>query len=434
MAAFPTTRLLSHDLLEGTFARAGLVTDVEVFDDYPTRYLTSTRRTHRWIRGDWQLLRWLTSRVPGACRLQPRSAVVALAMEDRRQHAPQRDAARAVRPGSSPDCRFFPDRGLRGSPSRSRHSPRRGSCRSLFAAARPPREQAWRPYYAALAQRRIARPSAVGSRGRAASGSDAARDGRDRADASPACSARGAACSSGKRRRTRSRRRRTAGRRSGAACGRRCCWARRSCRSSPGAERSTRVERCPLVSTLPAWMGAGRSPGCWRRRWRSPSAAADSARPRSRRRRARGGAALRGAPLALLRALRHRGHALARARQLPGDHPSPVVASRTSPTNIGLQLLATVSACDLGFLTRGEMVERLERAFDSLDRMPRVRGTSSTGTRSRICACSIRRTSRPWIRGISPAISSRSPQGCIGIAGAPVDDGRVWAAIEAEGR
>lgn len=50
---FPDNTLLSHDLLEGTFARAGLVTDVEVFDDYPTRYLTSTRRAHRWMRGDW---------------------------------------------------------------------------------------------------------------------------------------------------------------------------------------------------------------------------------------------------------------------------------------------------------------------------------------------------------------------------------------------
>ncbi|MGE5101808.1 MAG: hypothetical protein ACM3SX_17630, partial [Deltaproteobacteria bacterium] len=62
---FPDNTLLSHDLLEGTFARAGLVTDVEVFDDYPARYLTSTRRAHRWMRGDWQLLRWVTARVPG---------------------------------------------------------------------------------------------------------------------------------------------------------------------------------------------------------------------------------------------------------------------------------------------------------------------------------------------------------------------------------
>ena len=56
------------------------------------------------------------------------------------------------------------------------------------------------------------------------------------------------------------------------------------------------------------------------------------------------------------------------------ESPEPVIASRTSPTNIGLQLLSTMSACDLGFLTRSEMLDRLERAFDSLDRMSRVHG------------------------------------------------------------
>ncbi|HEY8195642.1 MAG TPA: hypothetical protein VIG04_01585, partial [Gemmatimonadales bacterium] len=62
---FPENSLLSHDLIEGSYARAGLATDVIVYDDYPTRYLTFTRRKHRWIRGDWQLLPWLTRRVPG---------------------------------------------------------------------------------------------------------------------------------------------------------------------------------------------------------------------------------------------------------------------------------------------------------------------------------------------------------------------------------
>ena len=62
---FPENSLLSHDLIEGSFARAALVTDVEVFDDYPTRYLTATRRLHRWLRGDWQLLPWLVSEIPG---------------------------------------------------------------------------------------------------------------------------------------------------------------------------------------------------------------------------------------------------------------------------------------------------------------------------------------------------------------------------------
>ncbi len=62
---FPENTLLSHDLIEGNYARAGLATDVIVYDDYPTRYLTYTRRKHRWIRGDWQLLPWLRSLVPG---------------------------------------------------------------------------------------------------------------------------------------------------------------------------------------------------------------------------------------------------------------------------------------------------------------------------------------------------------------------------------
>src|SRR6185312_10213208 len=62
---FPENTLLSHDLIEGNYARAGLATDITVYDDYPARYLTHARRKHRWIRGDWQLLRWLTTRVPG---------------------------------------------------------------------------------------------------------------------------------------------------------------------------------------------------------------------------------------------------------------------------------------------------------------------------------------------------------------------------------
>ncbi len=51
--------MLSHDLYEGTFARAGLATDVEVIEDFPTRYDVDARRRHRWVRGDWQLLPWI---------------------------------------------------------------------------------------------------------------------------------------------------------------------------------------------------------------------------------------------------------------------------------------------------------------------------------------------------------------------------------------
>jgi cyclic beta-1,2-glucan synthetase len=58
----PENTLLSHDLLEGIFARAGLVSDIEVVDEFPARYDVATARQHRWVRGDWQLLPWLFGR------------------------------------------------------------------------------------------------------------------------------------------------------------------------------------------------------------------------------------------------------------------------------------------------------------------------------------------------------------------------------------
>jgi cellobiose phosphorylase len=62
---FPENRILSHDLIEGCHARAGLLSDVQLYEDYPSRYSEDVRRRHRWIRGDWQLLRWLLPGVPG---------------------------------------------------------------------------------------------------------------------------------------------------------------------------------------------------------------------------------------------------------------------------------------------------------------------------------------------------------------------------------
>nr|WP_241093355.1 glucoamylase family protein [Xanthomonas sp.] len=62
---FPDNRILSHDLLEGCYARAGLVSDVRLFEDYPSRYAVDVKRRTRWIRGDWQLLPWLLPWVPG---------------------------------------------------------------------------------------------------------------------------------------------------------------------------------------------------------------------------------------------------------------------------------------------------------------------------------------------------------------------------------
>ncbi|WP_183752200.1 GH36-type glycosyl hydrolase domain-containing protein [Pseudochelatococcus contaminans] len=69
----PDNSVLSHDLLEGAYAHTALVTDVDVIEDYPSRYLTDASRIHRWVRGDWQLLPWLLnpgSGVPGLSRWQ----------------------------------------------------------------------------------------------------------------------------------------------------------------------------------------------------------------------------------------------------------------------------------------------------------------------------------------------------------------------------
>jgi cyclic beta-1,2-glucan synthetase len=63
---FPDNTLLSHDLIEGEHACVGLVTDVEVIDDYPSTYESYSKRKHRWARGDWQLIYWLLPRVPRA--------------------------------------------------------------------------------------------------------------------------------------------------------------------------------------------------------------------------------------------------------------------------------------------------------------------------------------------------------------------------------
>ncbi|HZL05763.1 MAG TPA: hypothetical protein VFE45_10160, partial [Coriobacteriia bacterium] len=61
---FPDNTLLSHDLLEGSYIRTALASDVEVIDDQPSSYLSHVARTHRWVRGDWQTLPWLGRRVP----------------------------------------------------------------------------------------------------------------------------------------------------------------------------------------------------------------------------------------------------------------------------------------------------------------------------------------------------------------------------------
>lgn len=62
---FPENRILSHDLLEGCYARCGHLSDVALYEAYPSRYTADVSRRHRWIRGDWQIGAWMLPFVPG---------------------------------------------------------------------------------------------------------------------------------------------------------------------------------------------------------------------------------------------------------------------------------------------------------------------------------------------------------------------------------
>jgi cyclic beta-1,2-glucan synthetase len=74
----PENAILSHDLFEGIFARAGLVTDIELFDEYPSNALVEASRQHRWTRGDWQMLPWILGGARDATGVRRRGAIPAI--------------------------------------------------------------------------------------------------------------------------------------------------------------------------------------------------------------------------------------------------------------------------------------------------------------------------------------------------------------------
>ena len=71
----PENRLLSHDLFEGSYARTALCTDIQLVDDYPAHYLAFAKRQHRWVRGDWQIARWVLGTVPAENGRQVRNVL-----------------------------------------------------------------------------------------------------------------------------------------------------------------------------------------------------------------------------------------------------------------------------------------------------------------------------------------------------------------------
>ncbi len=77
---FPENRILSHDLLEGCYARSGLLSDVELYEDYPSNYTADVSRRSRWIRGDWQLAGWLLPNVPGVGNVREKNPMSAVSL------------------------------------------------------------------------------------------------------------------------------------------------------------------------------------------------------------------------------------------------------------------------------------------------------------------------------------------------------------------
>ncbi|WP_025414981.1 GH36-type glycosyl hydrolase domain-containing protein [Gemmatirosa kalamazoonensis] len=366
---FPENTLLSHDLIEGSYARAGLATDIEVLDDYPTRYLTHARRKHRWIRGDWQLLRWLGPTVPGPDGPEPNrlSLLSRWRLFDNLRRSLVEIAQLAllvvgwtVLPGSP----------LRWTALGLLAIAAPWIVSLLLAALRPPLDRSWRAYYtavghdAATSARQLALAVTFLPHQAWLSADAIARSlwrtlvsGRHLLEWQTASQTERAATG------TASAVWRTMWPAVALAIGALAVVAPRWMACTPAERWRLAAAALPLVAL---WIA-------------SPAVARALSAPPVRRER-RLDAAHRAA--ATRYALAHwqffERFVSAETNWLAPDNfqedPAPVVAMRTSPTNVGLQLLATISAHDLGFIPLERMTERLERAFDALARMRRFRG------------------------------------------------------------
>ncbi|HEY1951628.1 MAG TPA: glucoamylase family protein [Gemmatimonadaceae bacterium] len=370
---FPENTLLSHDLIEGNWVRAGLATDVEVYDDYPARYLTYTRRKHRWIRGDWQLLGWLKGTVPGPDGPMPNrlSAISRWKIVDNLRRSLVEIFQLAlliagwfVAPASVVQWTVVVLVAI--------------AYPWLFSLTvsllRPPRDQSWLAYYLAVGRDAITNAqqfalAIVFLPHQAVVSADAIARTLYRLFISHRNLLEW---------QTASQVERTLGVGSQRETWRRMwpvtalclllavilgIWVSAGMESSPDARFLFVMGTLPLVL---AWLA-------------SPSIAFALSRPAILGEiyftEAERQAAIR---YAKLHWAYFEKFVTEETQWLAPDNfqedPEPVLALRTSPTNIGLQLLSTVSAMDLGFITRGEMIDSVEKVFRSLERMRRFRG------------------------------------------------------------
>jgi len=369
---FPENTLLSHDLIEGTYARAGLATDIELYDDYPARYLTFTRRKHRWIRGDWQLLGWLRRTVPGPDGPE-RNRLSALSrwkiFDNLRRSVVEISQLALLIAGWF----LMADSALEWTGIALVVIAFPWLLSLAISLARPPRDQSWLAYYIAvgrdamtnaqqfalavvflphqavvsmdaiirtlyrlfISKKKLLEWQTASQVERALGAGSQLEHWRKMWPVEALCLVLGAAI---------------------------------ALHVTVGADSSD--ERFMFVmgtfSLLLVWVSG-------------PSIAFALSKPAilgevhltevERK------AALR---YAKLHWAYFEEFVTEETHWLASDNfqedPSPVIARRTSPTNIGLQLLSTLSAVDLGFITRSDMIGRVEKVFRSLERMRRYRG------------------------------------------------------------
>jgi len=370
---FPENTLLSHDLIEGTWTRAGLATDIEVYDDYPARYLTFTRRKHRWIRGDWQLLGWLNRTVPGPDGPMPNrlSAISRWKIFDnlRRSVVEIFQLAMLV-----VGWFLLPDSALQWTGILLVAIAFPWLFSLTTAILRPPRDQSWLAYYLAVGRDGITNAqqfvlTVIFLPHQAVVSADAIIrtlyrlfiSHRDLLEWQTASQVE-----------------RTLGDGSQLETWRKM-WAAIALsvalavliaiHVTPSLGATSSEPFLFILGTLPVillWIAG-------------PSIAFALSRAsivgEIHLTEAERDAALRYAKLHWTYFERF---VTEETQWLAPDNfqedPEPVLALRTSPTNIGLQLLSTVSAVDLGFITRADMIDRVEKVFRSLERMRRFHG------------------------------------------------------------
>jgi len=356
----PDNRILSHDLLEGSYARAGLVSDVQLFERFPSSYRADAARRHRWTRGDWQIASWALSRVPHTgrgARRNPLSALARWKILDnlRRSVTPLAlvgllwlswlvmpspmvsmlvvIAVMLVTPAAASVIDLFrkpDDTTARQHLSAIGHSTRRHSAQAGFTLACLPHEASYsidalvRSTVRIVTKRRLLEwTTASEAENTSSTGLAASYSAMWSAPATAVAAA-----------------------------------------VSLGAARPGALYIAAPVLIL--WFAAPAI--AW---WVS-------------RKPARGEARLTNDDTVFLRKMARKTWAFfdhfvaAPDNFLPPDnyqeHPARVLAHRTSPTNMGLSLLANVAAYDFGYLAAGPLLRRTEHAFESMQRLDRHQG------------------------------------------------------------